>query len=102
MNADGQPDLMFRNLSSGLGFVWNTTYSAGNLSLGTSAPASFGIDPVWEIAQWADYNSDGKPDLVFRNRDTGLVFVWYMDGTTLTTSDFVTQIDSPWIIVPRR
>ena len=49
-----------------------------------------------------DWNADGKPDLLFRNASTGLVFVWYMNGTTLTTSSYVTQIDLPWEIVPRR
>jgi len=103
LNADGQPDLLFRNMSSGLAFAWNTGFSAGTLSLTTSTAPIFGIDPtIWEIVQVADWNADGKPDLVFRNKNTGLVFVWYMDGTTLTTSDFITQIDPSWEIVPRR
>ena len=102
LSADRQPDLLFRNTVSGLAFAWNTQYAAGSLSLTTSTPPIFGIDPVWEIAQVVDWNGDGKPDLLFRNRDSGVVFVWYMDGTTLTTSDFITQIDPSWEIVPRR
>ncbi len=39
---------------------------------------------------------------LFRNRDTGLVFVWYLNGTTLGGSDFIIQIDPSWEIVPRR
>ena len=101
-NADGQPDLLFRSMVSGLAFAWNTQFAAGTLSLTTSSPPIFGIDPVWEIVQVADWNADGKPDLLFRNASTGLVFVWYLDGTTLTTSDYVTQIDPSWEIVPRR
>jgi len=102
LNADGQPDLLFRNMTSGLAFAWNTQYAASTLSLTTSSPAMFGIDPIWEVVQVSDWNADGKPDLVFRNKNTGLVFVWYMNGTTLTTSDFITQIDPTWEIVPRR
>ena len=101
-NQDGQPDLLFRNMSSGLAFAWNTQFAAGTLSLGTSSPSIFGIDPVWEVVQVADWNNDGQRDLLFRNRNTGLVFVWYMNGTTLTTSGFITQIDPSWEIVPRR
>ena len=52
--------------------------------------------------QVADWNGDGKPDLVFRNTVSGLVFVWYLDGVTLASSDFITQIDPSWEIVPRR
>ena len=102
LNLDGQPDLLFRNMSSGLAFAWYTVTGAGGTSLGGSTPPIFGIDPVWEVVQLADWNADGKPDLLFRNASTGLVFVWYMDGTTLTTSSYVTQIDLPWETVPRR
>ncbi|MBL0141451.1 MAG: VCBS repeat-containing protein [Betaproteobacteria bacterium] len=102
LNADGQPDLLFRNMASGLGFAWNTQFAAGTLSLSTSSPSIFGIDPVWEVVQIADWNGDGKPDLLFRNAATGLVFVWYLNGITLGGSDFVTQIDPSWEIVPRR
>ena len=102
LNGDGQPDLLFRNMTSGLAFAWNTQYSAGNLSLASSSAPIFGIDPVWEIVQMEDWNSDNNPDLLFRNRNTGVVFVWYMTGTTLQGSDFITQIDPSWEIVPRR
>ena len=102
MNGDGQPDLLFRNMGSGLAFAWYTQYAAGSLSLGSSSQPVFSIDPAWEIVQLTDWNGDGDPDLVFRNRDTGVVFVWYLSGTTLGTSDFVIQIDPAWEIVPRR
>ena len=102
LNLDGQPDLVFRNNSSGLAFAWYTQTGAGGTSLGASSPPIFSIDPVWEIVQMADWNGDGKPDLLFHNASTGVVFVWYLNGTTLTTSDYVTQIDPVWEIVPRR
>ncbi len=102
LNADGQPDLLFRNTGSGLAFAWNTQWSAGSLSLAGSSAPIFSIDPVWEVVQLADWNGDGKPDLLFRNRNTGVVFVWYMTGTTLGGSDFIIQIDPSWEIVPRR
>ncbi|MGE0357595.1 MAG: PQQ-binding-like beta-propeller repeat protein [Burkholderiales bacterium] len=102
LDADGQPDLLFRNMTSGLAFAWNTQFAAGTLSLTTSSPPIFGIDPVWEVVQVADWNADGKPDLLFRNASTGLVFVWYLDGVALGASDYVTQIDPSWEIVPRR
>ncbi|MGE0357593.1 MAG: FG-GAP-like repeat-containing protein [Burkholderiales bacterium] len=101
IDLDGQPDLLFRSLASGLSFAWHTQYSGGTLSLGTSTPMIYSIDPVWEVVQLADWNADGKPDLVFRNAATGLVFVWYLDGVTLGGSDYVIQIDPSWEIVPR-
>jgi len=102
LDGDGQPDLLFRNTASGLAFAWNTQFAGGTLSLAASSPPIFSIDPTWEVAQVADWNADGKPDLVFRNAATGLVFVWYLDGVTLGGSAYVTQIDPGWEIVPRR
>jgi len=102
IDLDGQPDLLFRSTSSGLSFAWYTTYTGGVLSLGGSSPMIYSIDPVWEVVQLADWNGDGKPDLLFRNASTGLVFVWYLNGTTLGGSAYVTQIDPSWEIVPRR
>ncbi len=100
-NRDGSPDLLFRNTSSGLAFIWNTGFSAGSTSLTTSSAPVFGIDPAWEVTQVADWNLDGNLDLLFRNRNTGVIFVWYMTGNTLGPSAFVTQIDTAWEIVPR-
>lgn len=100
-NGDNQPDLMFRHATTGLAFVWDTTLSGGTVSLAGDTFV-FGIDPVWQVAQIGDWNADGKPDVVFRNKSTGIVFVWYMNGYTLTTSDFITQIDPSWEIVPSR
>jgi mono/diheme cytochrome c family protein len=102
LNGDNQPDLLFRNVVSGLAFAWMSQYTSNTLSLTTSTPPIFSIDYAWEVVQVADWNGDGKPDLVFRNSQTGVVFVWYLDGTTLTTSDFIIQIDPSWEIVPRR
>ncbi|MBL0141444.1 MAG: VCBS repeat-containing protein [Betaproteobacteria bacterium] len=102
IDLDGQPDLLFRSTTSGLSFAWYTQYSGGVLSLGGSSPMIYSIDPVWEVMQLADWNGDGKPDLLFRNSATGLVFIWYLDGVALGASDYVIQIDPSWEIVPRR
>ena len=101
-DGDGQPDLLFRHATSGLAFAWYTQHVLGTTSLAGSSPPIFSIDPVWEVAQVADWNADGKPDLLFRNTATGLVFVWYLDGVVLGASDYITQIDPSWEIVPRR
>jgi hypothetical protein len=102
LNGDGQPDLFFRNTVGGLAFAWFSQFNAGTLSLAGSTPPLFSIDPVWEIVQVADWNNDGSPDFVFRNKNTGVVFVWYVNGTTLAGSAFIIQIDPSWEIVPRR
>ena len=101
-NLDGKPDLLFRNSSSGLAFAWYTDWNGSSVSLGASSPPIFSIDPSWEVAQVADWNNDGQADLVFRNATTGVVFVWYLNGTTLGGSANITQVDPAWELVPRR
>jgi len=38
------------------------------------------VDPTWTVVGIADFNADGKPDVLWRNTATGLVAVWYMNG----------------------
>jgi len=101
-NGDGQPDLLFRHATAGLAVVWFTQYAGGTLSLVSASSTLFSIDPAWEIVQVADWNGDGSPDLLFRNRDTGVVILWYWTGTTAGGSAFVAQVDPEWEIAPRR
>jgi len=49
-----------------------------------------------------DFNSDGKPDLLWRNRTTGAIATWLMDGITLIPPGGVaiaTVPDTSWQIV---
>jgi len=56
-------------------------------------------DQNWQIAGTGDYNGDGKVDLLWRNRVTGVNAVWYMDGVTWTGEAFlITVADQNWKI----
>jgi len=47
-----------------------------------------------------DFNSDGKPDIVWRNRSTGQNSVWLMNGTALVSGASLTPVaDANWEIV---
>ena len=47
-----------------------------------------------------DFNSDGKPDILWRNTATGENAYWYMNGTTLLTGAvLLTVADLNWTIV---
>ena len=50
----------------------------------------------------ADFNGDGKPDLVWQNQTTGQLTVWLMNGTTMTQGLWLTPsavADTNWKIV---
>ena len=93
-NADGKPDLLWRNATTGDVYIW---YMNG-LSM---ASYSFvgNIPQPWEIVGTPDMNGDSKPDLLWRNPTTGDVYIWYMNGATMTSYSLVTNVPLPWQIV---
>jgi hypothetical protein len=53
------------------------------------------IGPNWHEAATADFNGDGKSDILFHH-DSGLSLMWTMDGTTITGATFLPNIGSDW------
>jgi hypothetical protein len=50
------------------------------------------LDPNYSFVGAADYNGDGKLDLILRNSVTGANAVWIMNGTS-----YVSTIDLPFV-----
>lgn len=51
----------------------------------------------WKAVGSADFNGDGKPDLIFQNASNGNLMVWYMNGTKqLGTAKFVESPGPAW------
>lgn len=85
LTGDGKADILARNTNNGTLFLWqmdgrsvvsgaNTgTVMSGALP-GTLASASWNIEGV------ADFSGDGNADILIRNRGTGALFVWAMNG----------------------
>jgi hypothetical protein len=58
-----------------------------------------GPGPGWHFADVADFNSDGKADIVWQN-DNGAPMVWLMDSTHVaTTGPALAEPGSDWHIV---
>lgn len=45
-----------------------------------------------------DLNGDGKPDLLWRHRDNGVVAVWLMNGATFASTAFLAGVPANWKI----
>jgi hypothetical protein len=58
------------------------------------------VDPAWHIAAVADFNGDGKPDLLWENETTGDRAFWYLDGTNLASMGYLAYVDPTWHIAP--
>lgn len=82
-NNDSKADVLFQNNVTGSLAAWfmnGTNYlSAGALRNGVA------IALAWQVAGAADFNNDGKTDVLLQNTD-GRSTVWFMNGTNFLSS----------------
>lgn len=85
LNRDGKPDLVWQHDTTGALVYWLMDgvmmYSSGFFSVPR-------VHPSWQIASVRDMNLDGSPDLVWHNRATGQLLVWFLNGATVVSTAF--------------
>ncbi|PAX53043.1 FG-GAP repeat domain-containing protein [Brunnivagina elsteri] len=112
-NNDGKDDILWRNQTTGEIALWfvNTTQLDGDKF---SITGEFIVDKNakrlevtsadWKIEAYADYNGDGKADLLWHNQASGEIALWWLDQATATRTEFITfngsiiKIDKKWQI----
>jgi hypothetical protein len=98
MNDDGRPDLLVRSLTTGFVRAWylNGTTRTADVSLVPGGP-----NPVWTLGTVGDYNSDGRPDLVWQHTTTGQLYAWYLNGVTMTSHASLTPgyVNPSWRLI---
>ncbi len=96
-SADGKPDLLWRNTTTGTNVVW---YMNGKDFAGWDYLIAVN-DQAWTIVGTGDFNGDGKPDILWRNTTSGENVVWYMNGKDFAGWDYLlpTVSDQTWTIV---
>jgi hypothetical protein len=102
LDGDGAADLLWRHRTTGELYVWRmsgfTVGSAGHLD-----PAQL-ADARWRLAQVADFDGDGDPDLLWHHQETGDLYVWFLDGMRTVGGSFLTPRSFPgasWSLAPR-
>jgi hypothetical protein len=82
-NGDGRPDVLFQHRITGMLFAW---YMNGASLYSTAMFNPTGpLDPSWRVAGVADFNGDGKPDILFQHATTSQLVIWYMNRTTFAS-----------------
>jgi hypothetical protein len=79
-DGDGHTDLFWQDSVNGYMAFWRlqggtSTWDARALSLSAG-------DANWQVVGTGDFNGDGRPDLVWHHRTSGMIYLWYMNGTT--------------------
>ena len=102
-NKDGNPDLLWRDASTGRTTIWYMTGPTWNGGFADVLPTL--NDPNWSIVGLADFNGDSNPDLLWRDASTGRTTIWYMSGPTWNGgyADVLPTLSDPdWQIVAIR
>jgi hypothetical protein len=98
-DGDGKADILWRQSVNGDMVLWmmdGKTIKPTSGYVGTVDPAS-----SWRVASVADFDGDGKADILWRQSVNGDMVLWMMDGKTIKpTSGYLTTVDpaSGWQI----
>ena len=85
-NLDARPDILWRHDFSGENVVW---FMFGNLlTSGTFTTPAALEDVRWKMAGVADFDLDGKQDILWHHTNSGEAVLWYMNGTVLRSGTF--------------
>ncbi len=86
LNSDGQADLLWQYGPTGQVVYWimKGLVSKASAGLPGAGPADGLVS--WRLAAAADLSGDGKPELLFQNRESGAVIYWLMNGAQVIGS----------------
>ena len=108
-NADGKPDILFQH-QSGEQWPLSVWYMDNDRKTGASFIES-GIEPDatvqaaqgWRVGEVADFNSDGKLDILWQSQE-GLLYLWRLDGRSVVTGTSLPippAVDPEWSIMAK-
>jgi hypothetical protein len=94
LDADGHADILWRNANGEVA----TWFMSGSTIAGSADVTSGGVavrpDASWSVAGIGDFDADGHADILWRNT-TGSLVEWLMNGSTISSSGFVSVAGTP-------
>ncbi len=92
-NADGWPDILWRNTSTQKLSIWTMS---GTARLGTLTPVpDQAVDANWAVVAVLDYDGDGDTDLLWYNSTSGKNVLWWMDASVQRVTGGFTTPPTP-------
>ena len=76
-NRDGYADLIWQDPVTGMSQVWFMGGAQGRRFTGAAALSG---PNAWRIVGAADFNGDGRPDLIWQDPESGRSQVWFLGG----------------------
>ena len=95
-NNDGNDDILWRN-TNGTNVMWFLN-SSGNF-IGSQGAVDTVYDTNFDAVGASDFNNDGKPDILWRNKVTGQNVIWYMNGSSHISDGNIQTIEPNFEIV---
>ncbi len=96
-NGDGKADIIWHNPMTGNIYAWFMS-DAGKLKAIQYIKTV--NDFNWKIVGFGDFDRDGNPDILWWNKLTGAIYIWYMNGATYLYDQHVRTVsDTNWKIV---
>jgi hypothetical protein len=100
-DGDRQPDLLWRNVATQKLQVWTLNGTARTATLTPNPDQA--VDANWEVVAALDYNRDGATDLLWYNRSSGKIVLWFLDaGLIRLTGQFTNPAnagDANWKVL---
>lgn len=87
LDGDGKTDIILRNETADQIVAWYMN-DDGTIKGESLIGRSFG-DNNWKIEATADFNGDGKTDIVLRNALAGQNLLWTMDGANILSEALI-------------
>jgi hypothetical protein len=98
INGDGFVDVIWQDPATGSSQVW---FLGGANGVQLTSAVSLGGPNAWRIVAAADYNRDGRTDIIYQNPTTGESMVWFLGGGSGVSVTGTAQVSAAnvWQIV---
>ncbi len=93
-DGDGNPDILWRDTTSGTVVIWFLNANGQVQSTGTVGA----VPNTWSIAQTGDYNGDGMSDLLWKD-GSGNLAIWFLNGSSVSSTASLGNVGTSWAVL---